>query len=76
MEPLSVSASIIAIAGLAASLDKALRASLSLKNAPRELLALSNEVRDLQLVLESVIHLISSEQATGTFQNVDQKHSH
>ena len=68
MDLLSLSASIIAVASLATTLDKALRASLSsLKNAPGELLAISNEVRDLQLVLESVIPMISSEQAMGTF---------
>ena len=64
MDAPSLKKRIIAVAGSAATLDKALRASLaSFKKAPKELLAISNEIEDLKLVLESVTSVAYPEQA-------------
>ena len=55
MDPLSITASIIAVAGLAASTGRAFRDLRALcKTLPGRLHALSNEVADIELVLYQV----------------------
>lgn len=55
MDPLSITASIIAVAGLAASTGRAFQELRSLcKTLPGRLHALSNEVADIELVLNQV----------------------
>lgn len=55
MDPLSIAASVIAVAGLAASTSRAFQELRSLcKTLPGRLHALSNEVADFELVLHQV----------------------
>lgn len=44
MDPLSLTASLIAVVGLASQTSKALRSLYNLRHAPREILELANEV--------------------------------
>lgn len=44
MDPLSLTASIIAVIGLASNISSALRSVYDLRHAPREILELANEV--------------------------------
>lgn len=54
MDPLSVTASVIALVGLTAQVVKGInRLSVALRDGPAEILALNNEVADLQAILES-----------------------
>ena len=53
-DPLSVTASVIAIMGAAEGVSKALARIKEIKNAPSELLALMNEFADLRVVLGDV----------------------
>ncbi|KAL8969910.1 MAG: hypothetical protein Q9197_004097 [Variospora fuerteventurae] len=56
MDPLSITASVIALAGLAASTSRAFHELRSLcKNLPGRLHALSNEITDFELVLQQVV---------------------
>lgn len=58
MDPLSVTAGIIAIFQAGGTLSNGLKKIISLKNAPDILLALSNEVADIQGVLQDVENLL------------------
>ncbi|EED15181.1 hypothetical protein TSTA_046350 [Talaromyces stipitatus ATCC 10500] len=51
MDPLSLTASIIVVLGLASETSKALRTLYDLRHAPREILELTNEVSELQALL-------------------------
>ena len=53
-DPLSITASVIAVLGAADGANKALTRIKNLANAPRKLLDLINEVSDLTLVLDSI----------------------
>ena len=53
-DPLSITASIIAVLGAAEGVNKTLSKIKSLRHAPNEVLALINEVSDLRLVLGEV----------------------
>jgi hypothetical protein len=44
MDPLSISASVVALVGAAAAVKKTLQKVLSLRNAPLELLCIINDV--------------------------------
>ena len=54
MDPLSVTASIIALVGAAGDIGKGLKKVLRLRHAPDILLALNNEVVDLQCVIQDI----------------------
>ena len=54
MDPLSVTASLIAVSGALATSVKALQKVVSLRHAPSELLSLQNEVKSLQSFLRIV----------------------
>ena len=54
MDPLSVTAAIIAIVGAGGTVGRGLRKLAALRNAPDSLLQLNNEVTDLQLVVQAV----------------------
>ena len=53
-DPLSITASIIAVVGAAEGVTKTLAKFKSIRNAPDELLALINEVSDLKLVFSDI----------------------
>ena len=53
-DPLSLSASIIALRGAAEGVSKTLAKLHELRNAPNELLALNNEISDLRIVLNDL----------------------
>ena len=53
-DPLSITASIIAVVGAAEGVTKTLAKIKSIRNAPDELLALMNEVSDLKLVISDI----------------------
>ena len=54
MDPLSLTASIIAIVGVGGEVAKAVRKLASLKGAPDLILALNNEISDLHLVILAI----------------------
>ncbi|PVH88072.1 hypothetical protein DL98DRAFT_648957 [Cadophora sp. DSE1049] len=54
MDPLSISASIVALLGAAATVARGLDRLRAWRNAPVELISLLNEVADLQVVLTNV----------------------
>ena len=54
MDPLSLTASIIAVVGVGGEVVKAVRKFASLKGAPDLILALNNEISDLYLVILAV----------------------
>ena len=54
MDPLSLTASILAVVGAGARLAQGLDKLIALRGAPDELLALNNEVSDLRLVLSKL----------------------
>ena len=53
-DPLSITASIIAVIGAAESIGKAFTQIRNIRNAPSEVLALINEVSDLRIILGDV----------------------
>ena len=53
-DPLSITASIIAVLGAAEGVSKTLAKIKSLRHAPNEILALINEVSDLRIILGEV----------------------
>ncbi|KAL9116909.1 MAG: hypothetical protein Q9187_006561 [Circinaria calcarea] len=57
-DPLSITASIVAVIGAARVITKTLGKIKNLRNAPNELLALFNEVSDLRIILEDLQHYI------------------
>lgn len=58
MDPLSVTAGIIAILGAGGVVGKRIKILTALKSAPDELLILNNEISDLQYVLNDVQDLL------------------
>lgn len=54
MDPLSVTASIIAIAGAVSSIGRSVKTLISSRRAPAALLALNNEVSELQLIVKEL----------------------
>ena len=54
MDPLSLTASILAVLGAGSTLMKSLDRALQLKRAPDTLLQLNNEVADLQILVRAV----------------------
>ena len=64
-DPLSITASIIAVVGAAEGVTKIAGKLKDIQNAPAELLALLNEVADLTLVLRNVQIFIRSQYSHG-----------
>ena len=62
MDPLFLTASIIAIAGAGGGAAKAVRKLASLKDAPHLLLALNNEISDLNVVVLAVQDIFQRQQ--------------
>ncbi len=58
MDPLSLTASIIAIVQISGTIGKGLKKIVNLRNAPDIFLALNNEVADLQCILQDVNSLL------------------
>ena len=58
MDPLSISASVVALLGAGGTLAKLLRKGIGLKNAPSVLRALNDEVSELQLTANDVNDLL------------------
>ena len=58
MDPLSITASLIALIGAAESIAVGINKLASLRNAPASVLALNNELSDLRLVLREVEPLL------------------
>lgn len=58
MDPLSVTAGIIAILGAGGVVGKRVKSLIALESAPDELLILNNEISDLQYVLNDVQDLL------------------
>ena len=58
MDPLSVTASVIAIVGAASTVSLSIKKLLSLRGASHAVLALNNEVSDLQVVLQAISTLL------------------
>ena len=54
MDPLSITASILAVAGAGGNLARGLKRVLELKTAPDALLALNNEVNEVELIIQDV----------------------
>ena len=65
MDPLSVTASIIAIIGVSGSIGKTLRKIALQKNAPDFILLLSNELADLHLVVLAIQKIYQKQQLNG-----------
>jgi hypothetical protein len=57
-DPLSISASIVALIGATGTIAKGLRKLASLRNAPDTILALNNEVSDLRLIFWEIGSLL------------------
>ena len=65
MDPLSLTASIIAIIGVGGQAAKATRRLASLKGAPDLILALNNEIADLHLVVVAIQDVFERQQTGG-----------
>ena len=65
-DPLSITASIIAVVGAAEGVTKTLAKIRNIRNAPEELLALINEVSDLRIVFGDVQNYIQSTERSQT----------
>ena len=59
-DPLSITASIIAVLGAAEGLTKTLAKIRNIRNAPEELLALINEISDLRIVIGDVQYYVQN----------------
>ena len=70
-DPLSITASIIAVIGAAEGVSKTLAKIKNIRNAPSEVLALVNEVSDLRIVLGDVERYIIRD-TTGTYRSPEQ----
>ena len=66
MDPLSLTASIIAIIGVGGQAAKAVRKFASLKDAPDLLLAFNNEISDLHLIVLAIQDVFQRQQISGT----------
>ena len=71
MDPLSLTASIIAIVGIGGQAAKAVRKLASLKDAPDLLLALNNELSDLRVVVLAIQDVFQKQQSRATEARVD-----
>ena len=71
-DPLSITASIIAVLGAAEGVTKMVGKLKSIQHAPTELLALLNEIADLTLVLRHVQNFVRSQSARSPISNQDQ----
>lgn len=58
MDPLSVTASIVAVVGAASSVGRTLSKLASLRGAPNTIQALNNEIEDLRLILQEIDTLL------------------
>ena len=65
MDPLSITASIIAIIGAGGNIAKAIRSLASQSNAPEFVLALNNELVDLDLVVSAIQEIYQKQQSNG-----------
>lgn len=65
MDPLSISASVVALLGAADGVSRGLRKLLKLRGVPDLILALNNEVSDLQLLLNEVGSLVKTNEGVG-----------
>ena len=65
MDPLSLTASIIAIIGVGGQAAKAIKRLASAKGAPDSLLALNNEVSDLRLIVTAIEDIIRTQRSLG-----------
>ena len=54
MDPLSLTASLIAVIGVGGNVAKSLKKVLAFRDAPKELLALNKEIIDFRLVLDRI----------------------
>ena len=75
MDPLSLTASIIAIVGAGSAVGKGLKKILSARNLPDVILQLNNEVTDLQFVVQNVDDLLRH-QAESTQEDSRPMQSH
>ena len=66
MDPLSLTASVIAIIGIGAQAAKAISKLASMRGAPDVLLALNNEIVDLHLVVLAVQDAFQKQRTSGT----------
>ena len=62
MDPLSLTASIIAVLGAIGSISNGLQKLSSLHHAPMTLLALNNEISDLQLIIRMTHDLLQDQE--------------
>ena len=58
MDPLSITASILAILGAGGKVGDGLKKIIALKDAPDALLALNNEINDIQIAVEDIGDLL------------------
>ena len=65
MDPLSLTASIIAIIGVGGQAAKAVKKLASFKGAPDTLLALNNELSDLRLIVTAIEDVFRIQQTLG-----------
>lgn len=70
MDPLSLTASVIAVIGAASRIASGLKRIIDLRKAPAVLLALNNEVSDLQLILAQLESLAPSRTARDADQSL------
>ena len=68
-DPLSVTASIIAVVGAAEGVTKTLARIRDIRNAPEELLALINEVSDLRIILGDIQSYVQNDTRPLTLQD-------
>ena len=66
MDPLSLTASIIAIIGVGGQAAKAVKRLASIKGAPDTLLALNNEISDLRLIVTAIEDVFRTQQTSGS----------
>jgi hypothetical protein len=66
MDPLSLTASLISIAGLVSAVTKSLHKLKNLYHAGEEIHALSNEISDLEAVFRNVVQAVQDGQHNGS----------
>ena len=65
MDPLSLTASIIAIIGITGQTAKSIKKLASIKGAPDLILALNNEISDIRLIIIAIQDVFEKQQTTG-----------
>ena len=65
MDPLSLTASIIAIIGVGGQVAKAVKELASIKGAPDTILALHNEISDIRLIIIAIQDVFEKQRSTG-----------